>query len=44
MNLKQLGAGLLSSGTALVTLSPNPATYWLGFAFLLAGPFLMSKK
>lgn len=40
-NAQRLGAGLMSSGIALVTVGPVKAVFWIGFAFLVLGPILL---
>lgn len=44
LDLRQLGAGLLAAGGPMVAISPTAAAFWIGIAFLVAGPVLMAVR
>ncbi len=43
-DLRKLGGGMAATSVPLLTLGGNKVVYWLGFAFAIVGPLLLSLK
>lgn len=42
LNTRILGTSMLATGPLIIQFGPFPASWWLGFIFTTAGPFLMA--